>query len=176
MGVLQGDACGLEGPGYFAVGPEGACGHDWLLLLGTSARRPYIGGAGLRSGVWAAVAVFLAGGAAAVRVSTLYSNNVRFPSQAFLTYLYALLSYSRFREALVDSQKELLMIVREAIQESGLPKAVIAQDAHISRSTLDSWIAGVRMPRGNSLKHLAAGLRARAARLVELAEKLDRAA
>lgn len=76
----------------------------------------------------------------------------------------------------MNPSEELLMIVRRAIQESGLPKAVIAQDAHVSRSTLDSWIAGVRRPRGNSLRHLAQGLRARAARLVELAEALDKAA
>ncbi len=76
----------------------------------------------------------------------------------------------------MDPQEELLMIVREAIQESGLPKSVIAQDAHISRSTLDSWIAGVRSPRGNSLRHLAEGLDKRADRLRALAGRIRVAA
>ena len=68
------------------------------------------------------------------------------------------------------------MIVREAIQKSGLPKAVIARDAHVSRSTLDSWIAGVRVPRANSLRHLADGLAKRAESLQTLSEELKRAA
>lgn len=68
------------------------------------------------------------------------------------------------------------MLVREAIQESGLPKAVIAKDADISRSTLDSWIAGVRIPRGNSLRHLAEGLDKRADRLKALAGRIRVAA
>ena len=76
----------------------------------------------------------------------------------------------------MDPAEELLMIVREAIQESGLPKAVIARDANISRAALDSWIAGVRVPRGNSLRHLAEGLEKRGERIKSLAEQIRVAA
>lgn len=74
---------------------------------------------------------------------------------------------------MIPPLEEVLLAVKEAIQESGLPKAVIARDANISRSTLDSWIAGSRVPRANSLQHLATGLERRAKRLQELAGELQ---
>lgn len=74
------------------------------------------------------------------------------------------------------SDEELLMLVRDVIQRSALPKAVIARDAHISRAALNSWIAGVRVPQTNSLRHLASGLRRRVEVLSELASELEKAA
>ena len=73
-------------------------------------------------------------------------------------------------------EEELLMLVRKVIKESGLPKAVLARDADISRAALNSWIGGERQPRANSLRHLAGGLEQRAEVLKELAEQLRRAA
>ena len=68
------------------------------------------------------------------------------------------------------------MLVRRVIQQSEIPQAVIARDAQLSRASLNSWLAERRTPQPESLKQLAGGLRARAARLVELAEELDKAA
>jgi hypothetical protein len=74
------------------------------------------------------------------------------------------------------SNEELLMLVRNVIRRSALPKTVIARDANISRAALNSWIAGVRTPQTNSLRHLAAGLRRRMDVLGELAAELEKAA
>ena len=73
-------------------------------------------------------------------------------------------------------EEELLMIVRKVIKESGLPKTVLARDSAISTAALNSWVAGVRTPQPNSLRHLAGGLEHRADLLKELAEQLRRAA
>ena len=68
------------------------------------------------------------------------------------------------------------MLVRRVIQQSEIPQAVIARDAQLSRAALNAWISERRTPQPESVKQLADGLRARAARLVELAEELDKAA
>ena len=72
--------------------------------------------------------------------------------------------------------EEVRVLIRKVIAESELPKAVLARDSELSYAALNSWIVGARDPRPESVKQLADGLRARAARLVELAEDLDKAA
>ncbi len=74
------------------------------------------------------------------------------------------------------SSQEVLMLVKEVIQESELPKALLARDANLSWDALNSWLAERRTPQPESLHQLAEGLRKRAARLEELAERLDKAA
>ena len=83
-------------------------------------------------------------------------------------------AYYAFREVEANPSEVTLMMAREAIQESGLPSAVIARDAHVNRSTLDSWIPGVRASRANGLQDLAAGLDRRPEHLQELEERLRR--
>jgi hypothetical protein len=68
------------------------------------------------------------------------------------------------------------MLVRKIIRDSELPTTVLARDAQLSRVALQAWVAGKRTPQPESIHQLAEGLRARAARLVELAEQLDKAA
>ena len=68
------------------------------------------------------------------------------------------------------------MLVKDVIQESELPKALLARDANLSWDALNSWLAERRVPQPDSLHQLAEGLRKRSARLAELADKLDRAA
>jgi transcriptional regulator with XRE-family HTH domain len=68
------------------------------------------------------------------------------------------------------------MLVREAIQASGIPKARLARDAGLSRAALNAWISGARMPQPESIRQLAEGLRSRAGRLQDLAAELERAA
>jgi hypothetical protein len=64
--------------------------------------------------------------------------------------------------------------VREAIEESGLPRTLIAEDAHLSRATLITWLAGTRTPQPESVAQLADGLDKRAKQLQSLVTKLRR--
>ena len=68
------------------------------------------------------------------------------------------------------------MLVKDVIQESDLPLTLLARDANLSRDALNTWVSGRRVPQPESVHQLAEGLRRRAARLAELAEKLDKAA
>ncbi len=68
------------------------------------------------------------------------------------------------------------MLVKEIIEGSDLPLTLLARDADLSRDTLNSWVSQRRIPAPESVHQLAEGLRKRAARLVELADQLDKAA
>lgn len=63
-------------------------------------------------------------------------------------------------------------VVREVIEESGLPRTLVAQDAHLSRATLITWLAGTRTPQPESVAQLADGLERRANQLQSLVSKL----
>jgi transcriptional regulator with XRE-family HTH domain len=64
--------------------------------------------------------------------------------------------------------------VREVIEESGLPRTLIAEDAHLSRAALIAWLAGTRTPQPESIAQLADGLEKRAKQLQSLVTKLRR--
>jgi transcriptional regulator with XRE-family HTH domain len=53
-------------------------------------------------------------------------------------------------------------VVREVIEESGLPRTLIAEDANLSRASIIAWLAGTRIPQPESLAQLADGLERRA--------------
>ncbi len=72
--------------------------------------------------------------------------------------------------------QEVTMLVKEVIQESELPQALLARDSNLTPDALNHWMAGRRNPHRKSRHQLAEGLRKRAARLEELAERLDKAA
>ncbi len=79
----------------------------------------------------------------------------------------------------MDSPEEVRMLVRRALEESGIGRSQIARDAGLSRAALNAWTAegrAARSPRRDSLHQLAAGFRNRADRLRELADELDAAA
>ncbi len=63
-------------------------------------------------------------------------------------------------------------VVREVIEESGLPRTLIAEDAHLSRATIITWLAGTRTPQPESVAQLADGLEKRAEILQGLVRRL----
>jgi hypothetical protein len=69
---------------------------------------------------------------------------------------------------------KLAAAVREAIEESGLPRTLIAEDSHLSRATLITWLAGTRTPQPESVAQLADGLEKRAKQLQLLITRLRR--
>jgi transcriptional regulator with XRE-family HTH domain len=68
--------------------------------------------------------------------------------------------------------EKIAEVVREVIEESGLPRTLIAEDAHLSRATLITWLAGTRTPQPETVAQLADGLERRAARLNSLVSRL----
>jgi hypothetical protein len=68
--------------------------------------------------------------------------------------------------------EKIAEVVREVIEESGLPRTLIAEDAHLSRATLITWLAGTRTPQPETVAQLAAGLEKRASQLQLLVRKL----
>jgi hypothetical protein len=68
--------------------------------------------------------------------------------------------------------EKIAEVVREVIEESGLPRTLIAEDAHLSRATLITWLAGTRTPQPESVQQLADGLERRAKQLQLLVAKL----
>ncbi|MFL5382084.1 MAG: helix-turn-helix domain-containing protein [Longimicrobiaceae bacterium] len=70
--------------------------------------------------------------------------------------------------------EKIAAVVREVIEESGLPRTLIAEDAHLSRATLITWLAGTRSPQPESVALLADGLEKRAKQLEALVERLRR--
>jgi transcriptional regulator with XRE-family HTH domain len=70
--------------------------------------------------------------------------------------------------------EKIAAVVREVIEESGLPRTLIAEDAHLSRATLVTWLAGTRIPQPESVAQLADGLERRAKQLQLLVAKLRR--
>jgi hypothetical protein len=69
-------------------------------------------------------------------------------------------------------QEKLADVVREVIEASGLPRTLIAQDAHLSRATLITWLAGTRVPQPESVAQLADGMERRAGQLQLLVSRL----
>ena len=67
-------------------------------------------------------------------------------------------------------------MVRKTLEKCGLSRAQIARDSELSEATLWSWWTGVRSPSSDSIRKLAAGLRARGAELERIADELDKAA
>lgn len=63
-------------------------------------------------------------------------------------------------------------VVREVIEESGLPRTLVARDAHLSRATLITWLAGTRTPQPESVAQLADGLERRANHLLSQVARL----
>lgn len=63
-------------------------------------------------------------------------------------------------------------VVREVIEESGLPRTLIAEDAHLSRATIITWLAGTRTPQPESVAQLADGLERRAKVIQALVTRL----
>lgn len=62
--------------------------------------------------------------------------------------------------------------VREVIEESGLPRTLIAEDANLSRAAIIAWLAGTRTPQPESVAQLADGLEKRAEILQTLVRRL----
>lgn len=65
------------------------------------------------------------------------------------------------------------MLIRRALREGPFDMKDLATEAGISYDALYSWAKGRRNPTPESIAQLAAGLRARAAKLVKLAEELE---
>jgi transcriptional regulator with XRE-family HTH domain len=63
-------------------------------------------------------------------------------------------------------------VVREVIEESGLTRTQIAEDANLSRATMIAWLAGTRTPQPESVAQLADGLERRAEILQRLVGRL----
>jgi transcriptional regulator with XRE-family HTH domain len=63
-------------------------------------------------------------------------------------------------------------VVREVIEESGLTRTQIAEDAHLSRATMIAWLAGTRTPQPESVAQLADGLERRVSQLEACIAKL----
>jgi transcriptional regulator with XRE-family HTH domain len=72
---------------------------------------------------------------------------------------------------LADPDK-VATVVREVIEESGLARTQIAEDAHLSRATLITWLAGTRTPQPESVAQLADGLERRANLILTLVARL----
>lgn len=68
--------------------------------------------------------------------------------------------------------EKLSQVVREVIEESGLPRTLIAEDADLSRATLITWLAGTRTPQPETVAQLADGLERRANHLQSLVARL----
>jgi transcriptional regulator with XRE-family HTH domain len=63
-------------------------------------------------------------------------------------------------------------VVREVIEESGLPRTLIAEDANVSRASIIAWLAGTRTPQPESVAQLADGLERRAKVIQALVARL----
>lgn len=67
---------------------------------------------------------------------------------------------------------KIAQVVREVIDESGLPRTLIAEDANLSRATVITWLSGTRTPQPDTVAQLADGLERRAKQLQSLVAKL----
>jgi hypothetical protein len=70
------------------------------------------------------------------------------------------------------------MAVDRAIQATGLPRAMIARLGNVNEATVWSWLRpsgsdAARAPSPESVRQLAAGLRAYSAKLARLADELE---
>jgi transcriptional regulator with XRE-family HTH domain len=62
------------------------------------------------------------------------------------------------------------------IEESGIPRRVLMEQAGLSYHAFNSWERGERTPRKSSLRKIAEALRGYASAHVELADELERLA
>ena len=69
-------------------------------------------------------------------------------------------------------QADVQTVVREVIEESGLTRTQIAEDANLSRATMIAWLAGTRTPQPESVAQLANGLERRVRQLEACIAKL----
>jgi transcriptional regulator with XRE-family HTH domain len=74
----------------------------------------------------------------------------------------------------VAKPEKLRKEIAEILQESELPRTLIAKDAELGRATLESWLSGLRNPSPESLAQVADGLEKRGHRLQKLATRLRR--
>jgi DNA-binding phage protein len=72
----------------------------------------------------------------------------------------------------VTGPEELRKAVAAALQESELPRTLVAKDAGLGRATLESWMSGLRNPSAESVEQVASALENRAGRLQRLAAAL----
>lgn len=63
-------------------------------------------------------------------------------------------------------------MVREVIEESGLPRTLIAEDANLRRAMLITWLAGTRTPQPETVEQLADGLERQTKLLEALVRRL----
>lgn len=70
------------------------------------------------------------------------------------------------------SPDRIQKVVREVIQESELPRTLLARDAELSRAALEAWVVGARTPQADSVEQLANGFMRRANQLQHLAVRL----
>jgi transcriptional regulator with XRE-family HTH domain len=75
-------------------------------------------------------------------------------------------------ETCVAEPSKLQKLVKKTIQESELPRTLIAKDAEVSRAAVEAWHSGNRNPSVESAAQLAAGLEKRASHLQYLAFRL----
>ncbi|HEX8390967.1 MAG TPA: helix-turn-helix domain-containing protein [Longimicrobium sp.] len=68
--------------------------------------------------------------------------------------------------------EELRKAVADALQESELPRTLVAKDAGLGRATLESWMSGLRNPSAESVRQIAAALEKRAGRIQQIAARL----
>jgi transcriptional regulator with XRE-family HTH domain len=72
----------------------------------------------------------------------------------------------------VAEPEKVQTVVREVIEESGLPRTLIAEDANVSRAAIIAWLAGTRTPQPESVAQLADGLEKRAKHIQKLVARL----
>lgn len=65
---------------------------------------------------------------------------------------------------------KIAAVVREVIE--GYRRTLIAEDSHLSRATLITWLAGTRTPQPESVEQLADGLERRAKQIESLVSRL----
>lgn len=76
------------------------------------------------------------------------------------------------RETRVASLGRIQKIVRELVQESELPRTLLACDAELGRAALEAWLVGASSPQAESVEQVANGLVRRADQLQRLAVRL----
>ena len=80
----------------------------------------------------------------------------------------------RGRGILPTNSKGVRMVIRRVVDECGLPQKVLAEDAGLSYAGLRAWLLGHRTPRSETIQKLAAGLRSRSQKLLDLADYLEK--
>lgn len=76
----------------------------------------------------------------------------------------------------MGGERRTAAALRRILDATGVSRRMLAEDAGLSRNSVDAWVNDRRRPRPGSLLQLAAGLDRRAERLRGLAEELRRLA